>query len=97
MRTLNAEATMVEWPQKRRHQLSNAVRIPPRLADIPAELLRAAEETSAFNALIQALVDAFYKKTDPQAKLTERLRLRSAARTARKARYRPHRAVSQEQ
>lgn len=71
MATLNAEAAMVEWPQERRHRLGNLVCVPQRLADIPAGLLREVEGTSAFTALIQALVDAFNEKADPQAKLAD--------------------------
>ena len=62
---------MVEWPQERGHRLGNVIHIPQRLADIPVSLLHDAEETSAFKALIQALVDAFNEKADPQAKFTE--------------------------
>ena len=56
---LNAPAAMVEWPQERRHRLSNPTRVLQRLEDIPADLLHEVEATSAFTALIQALVDAF--------------------------------------
>jgi len=53
------------------NRLSNPVRVPQRLADIPTGLLREVQATSAFTALIQALVDAFNEKADPKAKLTE--------------------------
>ncbi len=62
---------MVEWPQERRHRLGSPVRVPQRLADIPAGLLREVEATSAFTVLFQALVNAFNEKADPQAKLAE--------------------------
>lgn len=67
----NAEAAMVEWPQERRHRLGNQVRVPQRLADIPARLLREVEATSTFTALTQALVDAFNENADSQAKVSE--------------------------
>jgi hypothetical protein len=68
---LNAEAAMVEWPQERRNRLANPIRVPQRLADIRAGLLREVQATSAFAALIHALIGAFNEKADPQAKLTE--------------------------
>jgi hypothetical protein len=71
MAMLNAEAVMVEWPQERRRRLSNPVRVPQHLADIPADLLREVERTDSFAALVQAMVDAFNEKADPQAKLTD--------------------------
>ena len=71
MAMLNLEAAMIEWPQERRNRLGNPVRVPQCLADIPVGLLREVEGTSAFTALIQALVDAFNEKADPQAKLTK--------------------------
>jgi hypothetical protein len=71
MPMLNAEAAMVEWPQERRHRLSNPVRVPQRLADIPTDLLREVEGISSFTALVQAMVDAFNEKADPQAKLND--------------------------
>jgi hypothetical protein len=67
----NAEAAMVDWPQERQRRLSHPVRVPQRLADIPADLLRNVEGTSSFTALVQAMVDAFNEKADPQARLTE--------------------------
>lgn len=60
---------MVEWPQERRQ--GNPVQVQRRLVDIPAVLLRDLEATSQFAALVQALVDAFNEKTDPQAKFAE--------------------------
>ena len=61
---------MVEWPQERKHRLSNPVLVQQRLADIPVDLLRELEETNAFAALVQAIVDAFNEKTDPQEELS---------------------------
>lgn len=71
MAMLNAEATMVEWPQERKNQRSNPVCVPQRLGDIPADLLSEVEAAGSFAALVQALLDAFNEKADPQAKLTE--------------------------
>ena len=62
---------MVEWPQERRHRLSNPVRVPQRLADIPTDLLHEVEGTSSFTALVQTIADAFNEKADPQSKLND--------------------------
>lgn len=62
---------MVEWPQERRQQLGNQVGVPQRLGDIPADLLSEVEAAGSFAALVQALLDAFNEKADPQAKLTK--------------------------
>ncbi len=70
MATLIAEVAMVEWPQERQRRLSNPVRVPQRLADIPADLLREVEGTSSFAVLVQAMIEGFNEKIDPQAKLT---------------------------
>jgi hypothetical protein len=70
MAMLNAEAVMVEWPQERRQRLSNPVRAPQRLADIPTDLLREVEGTSSFEALVCDIVNAFNEKADPREKLT---------------------------
>lgn len=71
MATLDGEAAMVEWPQERRHRLRNPVFSQNRLVDISANLIRDVEATEAFTALMQALIDAFNGKADPQAKLAE--------------------------
>ncbi|MGA2366520.1 MAG: hypothetical protein ABSG12_13625 [Steroidobacteraceae bacterium] len=68
---LSEEATLVEWPQERRHRLSNPVRVSHRLADIPSDLLREVEGTDSFKALIQAMIDAFNDKADPGTKIVE--------------------------
>lgn len=44
------EAIMVEWPQERKHRLSDPFRVPQRLAEIPAALLREVEANSAQNS-----------------------------------------------
>jgi hypothetical protein len=67
----NAEVAMVEWPQERNHRLANQVRVLQRLADIPPGLLREVQATRAFRTLIQAIVDAFKERADPQAKLAD--------------------------
>ncbi len=69
MAMLNAKAAMVEWPQERRQRLSNQVRAPQRLADIPTDILREVEGTHSFEALVYAIADAFNEKADPQEKL----------------------------
>lgn len=70
MAMLSAEAAMVEWPQERKNRRSNPVCVPQRLGDIPADLLSEVEAAGSFAALVQAILDAFKEKTDPQAKLT---------------------------
>ena len=66
------DPVMVEWPQERRHRLSNRVVVPQqRLEDIPPELLREVERTRHFTVLANALHDAFREKADPQVKVSE--------------------------
>jgi hypothetical protein len=67
----NEEGTPVEWPQERRHRLSNPVRVSHRLADIRGDLLSEVEGADSFKALIQAIVDAFNEKADPSTKIAE--------------------------
>lgn len=62
---------MVEWPQERRHRLSNPVRVSKRLTDIPENLLREVEGTNSFTTLVQDIVEAFNKKADAKTKLTD--------------------------
>jgi hypothetical protein len=71
MAMLDEEVAMAEWPQERRHRLRNPTRVVQRLTDVPAGVLREVEASSAFAALIQALVDAFSTKADPKAKVAE--------------------------
>src|SRR5579859_4329383 len=71
MTILNAEAAMAEWPQERRHRLSNPVRVGQNLTDIPIDLLREVEGTNSFTTLVQAVIEASIEQADPKTKLTD--------------------------
>ena len=67
---------MVEWPQERRHRLSNPARAPQRLGDIPADLRSEVRASFPFWDLVRHLSYAFLRdyldpNADQQARLTE--------------------------
>ncbi|RBJ70257.1 hypothetical protein C3L29_036750 [Pseudomonas sp. MWU12-2534b] len=69
MTTFIREVAMVEWPQERRRRLGSTVQVSQRLADIPKDLVREIRSTSEFDELVEAAIDAFSGRQDPEVAL----------------------------
>ncbi|MCU9952596.1 hypothetical protein OEJ37_04370 [Burkholderia sp. BKH01] len=69
MTTFIREVAMVEWPQERQRRLGSMVQVSQRLADIPNDLVREIRTTSEFDELVQAAIDAFSRRQDPEVAL----------------------------
>jgi len=62
---------MTEWPQERRNRQNSAAFVHPRFSDLPAPLINELQSSPAFEPLVEAILQAFKQKADPNTMIVQ--------------------------